>query len=249
MLYACVFVLLNIAARKSFATEPSWAPHGEYRVIINIINMKTKLIKVMLLALFVFGLNVATQASNYDDLIGEGNKEEFCKYQGMFGTVDDTEKEFAMLLDSPKTATFKTMSRIVYQIYYIVSQGTRYNHNNNGHEYLEIVRDARCNVSKYTRKLLTYYEEHKDVLKDKKMHLPSNTYESFGPMMKYLKEEVGTEFLSNAPREILRSQIQSACLSSDGNPQSYDCARKTVLTVMELINSAPNENDGARDTS
>jgi hypothetical protein len=186
--------------------------------------MKRKFVLILFVVLLVIVKMV--NAAGLHELTVCEDPTKFCQYQGMLGNLDEVDKEFAMLLESPNHPNFQSMYTTVSQLLEKVRTSEK---------HLEVLRNPECNVSKYTRKLLTCYEANKEKIKE------NTKNESLGQdiiaVFESLKEKVGTGFLSTMILDNLRIQMHTACMSPTGDVGHHNCKYTTSRTLMELINT------------
>lgn len=177
-------------------------------------------------------------AFTYHELSAYSDSDTFCQYEGMLGNLDEADKEFKMLLESPNHPNFQSMYTIVFQLL---------KRSRMSEKYLEVLKNPECNVSKYTRKLLTYYEDNEEKIKEniKDVGIDQNVaivFESF-------KKELGIKFFSSIILDRQRVRLNTVCKYHaqevkkkkrkgyfDG-VRSFNCEGGVMFTLMELIDT------------
>ena len=116
--------------------------------------MKTKFILTSFLILFVslFNEGIFAYAFRCDEV------EKYCNYQGMYANLDGAQEEFQMLLEPPRHANFQQMFSVLL---YIHDCGTE------NQDCIRTLKNPDCNISKYTQKLIAFYDDNKENINDK----------------------------------------------------------------------------------
>ena len=182
--------------------------------------MKRKFILILLIALFV-AMEVASAVTSHESITPD-ELDTFCKYQGMLGNLAEADKEFKMLLEPPNYPNFQSMYMVVSQL----SQQIR-----TSKKYLEMLKNPTCNVSKYTRGLLTYYEANKVKIQENIKNVAPNR--DIVNVLESFKKEIGIKFLSS----IVLDKYGSKKLSDYAGRgcTGSDCWSTMAYTVADLL--------------
>lgn len=109
--------------------------------------MKTKIILtlflVLLMALFNRGVFAYILMCECDEV------NTYCNYDGMYHNIDGADEEFKMLSEPSRHANFQDMFTVISYIFDCAKENP---------VCMEKLKDPNCSISKYTKKLVEFYE-------------------------------------------------------------------------------------------
>lgn len=74
----------------------------------------------------------------------------YCNYDGMYHNINAADEEFKMLSEPPRHANFQDMYTVISYIFDCAEENPI---------CMEKLKDSDCNISKYTKKLVEFYED------------------------------------------------------------------------------------------
>ena len=146
--------------------------------------MKTKFIlSTSLLTLFIFLLSGSALASRDSNNCMDLNI--FCKYQGLRSNLEKAGEEFNMLLEPTTNPNFQAMQFVIDRTIGCACVSEK---------HMDVLKNnPNCNVSKYSKKLLKFYEDNKEkIIKHMQKEDPDLEIVT---LFDYFKETAGNDFL------------------------------------------------------
>lgn len=146
--------------------------------------MKIKYILLgLVFTLFVTLFNGNVLASR--DFTGCMELNMFCNYQGMRKDLEKADEEFNMLLEPIKNPNFQEMQVVIDRIIGCACSSEK---------HMDILKNSpNCNVTKYTQRLLKFYEVNKEKIIEHMRNADPDL--EIVTMFNYFKEKVGNNFL------------------------------------------------------